>query len=74
MMSFRGRAGWAKVASLGGKLTALVCHLTNKVNKTEANYKHFQQKIGQQIFTQQIFDNVMTWGNVEIIITKPHKS
>jgi len=30
-----GQASWAKMASPGGKLTALACHLTKKVNKTE---------------------------------------
>jgi hypothetical protein len=28
MMSLRGQASWAKMMSLGGKLTALMCHLT----------------------------------------------
>jgi hypothetical protein len=32
MMSFRGQAGWAKMTSPGGKLTALGCHPT-KINK-----------------------------------------
>jgi hypothetical protein len=31
MMSF----SWAKMMSHGGKLTALVCHLTKKINKVE---------------------------------------
>jgi hypothetical protein len=35
MMSFRGQASWAKMTSLGGKLTALACHPTKKVNKAE---------------------------------------
>jgi hypothetical protein len=35
MISFRGQAGWAKMTSLGGKLTALACHPTKKVNKAE---------------------------------------
>ncbi len=35
MMSFRGQAGWAKMTSAGGKLTALACHPTKKVNKAE---------------------------------------
>jgi hypothetical protein len=35
MMSFRGLAGWAKMTSVGGRLTALVYHPTKKVNKTE---------------------------------------
>jgi len=35
MTSFRGQASWAKMTSHGGKLTALACHLTEKVNKAE---------------------------------------
>jgi hypothetical protein len=35
MTSFRGRARWEKITSPGGKLTALQCHLTKKVNKAE---------------------------------------
>jgi len=36
-MSFGGRASWAKMASPGGKPTALVCHChpTKKINKAE---------------------------------------
>jgi len=34
-MSFSWQAGMAKMASLGGQLTALACHLTKKVNKAE---------------------------------------
>jgi hypothetical protein len=35
MKSFRGRKAGQKWHQLGGKLTALTCHLTKKVNKTE---------------------------------------
>jgi hypothetical protein len=36
MMSFRGQTSKAKVMmSLGGKLTAMTCHLTIKVNNAE---------------------------------------
>jgi hypothetical protein len=35
MMSFRGQANWTKMTSPGGKLRALACHLTKKVNKAE---------------------------------------
>jgi hypothetical protein len=35
MMSFRGQASWAKVISLGGRLTAPACHPTKYVNKAE---------------------------------------
>jgi hypothetical protein len=35
MISFRGQAGSAKMVSLEGKLTALVCHPTKRVNKAE---------------------------------------
>jgi len=35
MTSFRGQASWAKGTSRGGKLMALVCHPTKKVNKAE---------------------------------------
>jgi hypothetical protein len=34
-MSFGGQAGRTKMTSPGGKLTALSCHLTKKVNKAE---------------------------------------
>jgi hypothetical protein len=34
-MPFRGQANWAKLTSSGGKLTALACHSTKKVNKAE---------------------------------------
>jgi len=33
MTSFIGQVRWAKMTSPGGKLTALACHLTKKVNK-----------------------------------------
>jgi hypothetical protein len=35
LTSFRGQASRAKMTSPGGKLTALACHLTKKVNKAE---------------------------------------
>ncbi len=35
MTPFRGQASWAKMMSPPGKLTALACHLTNRVNKAE---------------------------------------
>jgi len=35
MMSFRGQASWERMMSTGGKLTALVCHPTKKVNTAE---------------------------------------
>jgi hypothetical protein len=35
MTSLRGQANWAKMTSLGGKLTALACHPTKYVNKAE---------------------------------------
>jgi hypothetical protein len=35
MTSFRGQASWVKMTSPEGKLTALACHLTKKVNKAE---------------------------------------
>jgi hypothetical protein len=35
MTLFRGQAGWAKMILLGGKLRALACHPTKKVNKAE---------------------------------------
>jgi len=34
-MSFRGQASRAKMASLGGKLTAFACHPNKKVSKAE---------------------------------------
>ncbi len=50
MTSFRGQVSWAKMASPGGKLTALLCHPTKKVNKAEeltylsTNIAHTQVK------------------------------
>jgi len=35
MMSLRGQASWAKMTSLRGKLTALACHPTKFVNKSD---------------------------------------
>jgi hypothetical protein len=35
MTSFRKQATWAKMMSPGGKLIALVSHLTKKVSKAE---------------------------------------
>jgi hypothetical protein len=35
MMSFWGQTSWAKMASPGGKLTALACHSTRIVYKAE---------------------------------------
>jgi hypothetical protein len=35
MMSLRGQASWAKMTSLGGKLTAPACHPTKYANKAE---------------------------------------
>jgi hypothetical protein len=35
MTPFRGQAGWAKMTSFGGKLTALASHPTKKVNKAK---------------------------------------
>jgi hypothetical protein len=35
MTLFRGQASWAKMMSVGGKLTTVACHLTKKVNKAE---------------------------------------
>jgi hypothetical protein len=40
MISFRGQAGLAKMVSLEGKLTALVCHPTKRVNKAEELTNH----------------------------------
>ncbi len=35
MTSFRGQASWAKMMSFEGKLTALACRLTKRVNKAD---------------------------------------
>jgi hypothetical protein len=35
MMLLRGQASWSKITSSAGKLTALACHPTKKVNKVE---------------------------------------
>jgi len=35
MTSFMGQASWTKMMPSLGKLTALPCHTTKKVNKTE---------------------------------------
>jgi hypothetical protein len=44
MMSFRWQASWAKMTSPGGKLTALACHPTKKVNKAaELTHRHLRK-------------------------------
>jgi hypothetical protein len=48
MTSFRGQASWVKMMSPGGKLTALVCHPTKKVNKTK-ELTHLSTNIGQYV-------------------------
>jgi hypothetical protein len=35
MTSFSGQVSWAKMTAPGGKLAALACHPTKKVNKAE---------------------------------------
>jgi hypothetical protein len=35
MASCTGQASWAKITPPGVKLTALACHMTKKVNKTD---------------------------------------
>ena len=43
-MSFRWQASWAKMTSPGGKLTALACHPTKKVNKAvELTHRHLRK-------------------------------
>jgi len=37
MITFRGQAGWVKMMSLGGKLTALACHRTKSKQSLGAN-------------------------------------
>jgi hypothetical protein len=45
MASFRGQAGSAKITSLAGKLTALTCQPTKRVNKAE-ELTYLSTKIG----------------------------
>ncbi len=35
MISLRGKASWAKMTPLGGKLTGMACHMIKYVNKAE---------------------------------------
>jgi hypothetical protein len=35
MVSFRGQVRWAKMTAPRGKLTALACHPTKKINKVK---------------------------------------
>jgi hypothetical protein len=52
MTSFKGKASWAKITSLGGKPTALVYLLTKKVNKAEKlAYLSVNIGVSQSIFT-----------------------
>ncbi len=44
MTSFIGQVSWAKMTSPGGKLTALACHLTKKVNKPEEQTIDFERQ------------------------------
>jgi len=45
MTSFCGKASWAKMTSPGVKVTALVRHLTKRVNKAEKLF-HLSTNIG----------------------------
>jgi hypothetical protein len=59
MKSFMGMASWAKMTSLGGKLTTLVCHPTKKVNKAE-ELTHLSANIGGYLLAQKCFPGTNT--------------
>jgi hypothetical protein len=50
MTSLRGQASWAKMTSPGGKLIALGCHLTKKVNKAEKLTIDIKRKVDCSCF------------------------
>jgi hypothetical protein len=50
LTSFRGQAKWAKVTSPVGKLIALPCHPTKRVNKAE----ELKRKIIQGILKEEV--------------------
>jgi hypothetical protein len=62
MMSLGEQASWAKMTSPGGKVTALACHLTNKVSKAEeltclsTNIGFFCSNISDQVSISPTFN------------------
>ncbi len=59
MASLKGQACWAKMTSLGGKLTALVCHPTKYVNKAEQS---------TYLSTNIVVNDTTIWSNQELSI------
>jgi hypothetical protein len=61
MMSLRGQASWAKMTSLRGKQTALVCHLTKFVNKAEWQ-TFFSTKIDNDLSHAECHDEPLPYS------------
>jgi hypothetical protein len=58
--SFRGQTSRAKMTSPGGKLTALVCHPTKKVNKAEELTYFYTKVAPNHRMTRQVFYHCAT--------------
>ncbi len=69
MMSFRGQATWAKIVSLGGKLTALGCHPTRKVNKAEELTREYK-RVKYHCTVDLLFD----WFGISCMTTDNNQS
>jgi hypothetical protein len=54
MTSFRGQASWSKMTPPEGKLTALPCHPTKKVNKVE-DLTYLSTNIYDHFWDNQLF-------------------
>jgi hypothetical protein len=61
-MSLGGQASWDKMTSLGGKLTAPVCHLTKFVNKSEKRTFLSLQKLPGASLTKKKGFERDTWS------------
>jgi hypothetical protein len=71
MTSLRGQASWANMTSPGGKLTALVCHLSMRVNKAE-ELTYLSTSIGTGQIKKNCIHLICTFrvgGEVEVIVT-----
>ncbi len=70
-MSFRGQASSAKMMTLGGKLTALACHPTKKVNK-QSNQPISMQILDMPTLTAPNRTNILNkTGGIRSINPRP---
>jgi hypothetical protein len=66
MMSLRGKASWAKMTSLGGKLTSLACHMTKYVKKKLSNQPIFLQTL--VLMNRKFFETFQRQKKIKIDI------